>query len=146
MTARCPECRKGPLFYHSPFHYSKFQAVHKECPHCKCNYEPEPGFFWGALYINYGFNVATLVAVSLALWVLFGGVDVWTHIIAVVVTVIVTIPFTTRISRNLMMHWFGPYHFRPELHDNGVDARSEDEMRKLDKARKERARIRNHAR
>lgn len=142
MTARCPECRTGSVFTHSPFHPSKFLNVHDECPHCKCNYEPEPGFFWGAMYINYGFNIAALVAVSLAIWLLFGSVSPWTHVIAVVITVVVTIPFTTRASRVLMLHWFGPFRFRKELFFKGDAARTAEEMRTIEKVRKAREKSR----
>ena len=128
LTARCPDCRRGPIFTHSVASH-KFINVHKECPHCGCNYEPEPGFFWGAMYINYGFNIATMVAVSVALYVLFGIFADVTHIIAIILTIVVTVPLTSRASRILMLHWFGPFKFRDTLFHKGKSARSAQELK-----------------
>lgn len=32
--------------------------------------KPEPGFFWGAMYISYAFSMAIVVAVGIAVFVL----------------------------------------------------------------------------
>lgn len=44
---RCPRCGKGKLF-------SGIFRMLTECPHCRLNYEREPGFYLGAIYFNYG--------------------------------------------------------------------------------------------
>jgi uncharacterized protein (DUF983 family) len=112
FTGRCPVCREGALFS-GPWHQLDFLATNKNCPVCDTQFEPEPGFFYGALYVSYSFNVATLVAVSLFLYVLFDPASPWVYIGATVGTTIVTIPFTARMSRMLWIYLFGPFSYDP---------------------------------
>ena len=91
-----------------------FLATHKNCPHCGTQYEPEPGFFWGAMYINYAFNVGTIAAIGLATWILFDPSSIFAYFIPIFLGIVVTIPFTTRLSRMIMLHAFGPFHFDEE--------------------------------
>ena len=50
----CPKCRKTPLF-ESPFKVSQPLAMNKKCPVCGQRFEPEPGFYYGAMFISYIF-------------------------------------------------------------------------------------------
>ncbi|MEM0997859.1 MAG: DUF983 domain-containing protein [Bacteroidota bacterium] len=85
--------------------------THKNCPNCGVQYEPEPGFFWGAMYINYAFNVATIAAIGIAIMVLFRPESIFAYIVPIIIGIVLTIPFTSRISRLLMLHVFGPFRF-----------------------------------
>lgn len=116
FSGRCPVCREGAMFS-GPWHQLDFLATHKHCPVCNTEFEPEPGFFYGALYVSYSFNVATLVAVCLFLYVLFRPESPWVYIGATIGTTIVTIPFTSRMSRMLWMYWFGPYKYDPNVRE-----------------------------
>lgn len=49
----CPRCRKGDLFITPTFSFQKPFEMYKECPNCSQNYMPEPGFFYGAMFISY---------------------------------------------------------------------------------------------
>jgi hypothetical protein len=33
--------------------------MHEKCSHCGLIYQIEPSFFYGAMYVSYGLNVAT---------------------------------------------------------------------------------------
>ncbi|WP_424964423.1 DUF983 domain-containing protein [Ekhidna sp.] len=37
--------------------------MHKKCPNCSQSLEPEPGFYTGAMYVSYAFQVAIIIAV-----------------------------------------------------------------------------------
>lgn len=41
--------------------------MHKKCDHCGQNFEPEPGFYFGAAYVSYGLTVALWVSLFVAL-------------------------------------------------------------------------------
>ena len=112
FTGRCPVCREGALFT-GPWHSLDFLANHKNCPVCNTQLEPEPGFFYGALYVSYSFNVATLVAVSLFLYVLFNPASPWVYIFASIGTTLLLIPFTARLSRMIWIYVFGPFAYDP---------------------------------
>jgi uncharacterized protein (DUF983 family) len=50
----CPKCRRSQLFKH-PFKVSDPLAMNKQCPVCGQKFEPEPGFYYGAMFISYIF-------------------------------------------------------------------------------------------
>lgn len=50
----CPRCREGQLF-ETPMKLSRPLAMHKKCSVCGLKFEPEPGFFYGAMFISYIF-------------------------------------------------------------------------------------------
>ena len=39
--------------------------MHQRCPHCDADLNPEPGFYWGAMYVSYGFSAAIAITVSI---------------------------------------------------------------------------------
>lgn len=41
--------------------------MHKKCTQCGQNFEPEPGFYFGAAYVSYALTVALWVALFVAL-------------------------------------------------------------------------------
>ena len=47
LRLRCPLCGKGKLF-------RGWFKMHETCSSCGIRYEPEPGFFLGSIYVNYG--------------------------------------------------------------------------------------------
>lgn len=53
VTLRCPRCHTGDLFPSGSFSFDRPFEMHKECPHCGLDYEPEPGFYFGAMFISY---------------------------------------------------------------------------------------------
>ena len=55
LLLRCPLCGQGRLF-------RNWLAMHKHCPHCGVEFEREPGFFLGSIYINYGLTVLIVSA------------------------------------------------------------------------------------
>lgn len=111
---RCPVCREGAVFT-GPWYRINFLETHKECPNCNVTYESEPGFFIGAMYVNYGFNVATLAAVGLFTWLVFNPESPWTYVFAVIGVTLAVIPFTSRMSRMIWIYMFGPFRYDPSI-------------------------------
>ncbi|MCW5911884.1 MAG: DUF983 domain-containing protein [Cyclobacteriaceae bacterium] len=104
--ARCPRCRKGNIFKHRLVQFTRFAAMNSECPVCKASFNPEPGFYFGAMFVSYAFTVAIMVAVWLALYVLADPAD-WIYGIGLVVGAVVFSPLSFRLSRVLWLYWFG---------------------------------------
>ena len=50
---RCPRCAEGRLFKTGTFSFSKPFEMHQNCEVCGQNYFPEPGFYYGAMFISY---------------------------------------------------------------------------------------------
>ena len=52
---KCPSCREGNMFEGSSYNFSlKSFDMPKHCSNCNVNLEPEPGFYFGAMFISYG--------------------------------------------------------------------------------------------
>jgi len=50
---RCPRCRRGDLFPTGSFSFSQPFLQYEHCPKCGQDYFPEPGFYYGAMFISY---------------------------------------------------------------------------------------------
>lgn len=50
----CPRCEQGDLFV-SPMTLSNPLKMNKQCSICGQKFEPEPGFYYGAMFISYIF-------------------------------------------------------------------------------------------
>jgi uncharacterized protein (DUF983 family) len=103
---KCPRCGEGDIFAYPFRRITKFSVMNAKCSQCGASFEPEPGFYFGALYISYAFNVAFFVAVSLALYILIDPPQ-WVYILSIILCSIVFIPFSFRYSRILFLYWFG---------------------------------------
>ncbi len=53
LHMKCPKCREGDLFETGTFSFQKPFDMPDECPVCRQNYMPEPGFYFGAMFISY---------------------------------------------------------------------------------------------
>jgi uncharacterized protein (DUF983 family) len=62
IRLRCPRCGEERLF-------TGLFSMRKQCDHCMLVYEQEPGFFVGAIYINYAVTAVLAMAGFLLLGV-----------------------------------------------------------------------------
>ncbi|MBD1397697.1 DUF983 domain-containing protein [Pontibacter sp. JH31] len=109
LTARCPRCREGDMFPKNTWYTTRFAEMHKSCPCCGQPYEPEPGFYYGAMYVSFGFNVAIFLT---ALFILYQFVEELTMamMIGVVAAVVIfLLPFIFRYSRVIWINFFVRY-------------------------------------
>jgi uncharacterized protein (DUF983 family) len=64
---KCPRCQEGDLFI-APFDWSKPVNMPELCPVCHQKFEPEPGFYYGAMFMSYivsGFFFLAIIAFCL---------------------------------------------------------------------------------
>jgi hypothetical protein len=101
----------GGDFFVSNYSYNlrNFSTMNEECPVCKESFEPEPGFYFGAMFVSYAINVAIMVAVWVASNVLFNDVGVWWLVLASVVTGLALTPVTFRWARLVWINLFVKY-------------------------------------
>ena len=57
LNAKCPRCREGNMFPKGTLYTSKFADMHHNCSCCGQDLEQEPGYYYGAMYVSFGFNV-----------------------------------------------------------------------------------------
>jgi len=112
LNGKCPQCRKGDMFESGALALSTFHKMRTHCTNCGLKYEREPGFFIGAMYVNYAFSVAIIIATGIALNVL-GIYNIYTFLLTVVGVIILLLPFLFRYSRIIYLHLFGGVSFKP---------------------------------
>lgn len=68
---KCAECHEGDMFPTGAFSFNRPFEMHQRCPKCDANMEPEPGFYYGAMFMSYIFSAfISLGIVMLTHWVL----------------------------------------------------------------------------
>lgn len=62
-TKKCPKCRESKLFI-EPMMISKPLDMNERCTTCGQNFMPEPGFYYGAMFISYIMSSFFFLAVA----------------------------------------------------------------------------------
>lgn len=120
LALRCPRCHQGPLFTYPTYRVTKFSQMLDSCPVCGQAYEPEPGFYWGAMFVSYGFSVAIFALSGVGLYYLAGDPAVWVYVLTVAVATVLTMPLVFRYSRALMLYLFGFIRYNPRWAETGA--------------------------
>jgi hypothetical protein len=114
LLGKCPRCREGDMFTYPISKVTKFNVMNRQCPHCGVFFEPEPGFYQGAMYIGYGFTIGFILVIS-ALLFLIGDFSDWVYISVSIGGMILLAPLNYRYSRILYLHFFGGIKYNPHL-------------------------------
>ncbi|MDF1672596.1 MAG: DUF983 domain-containing protein [Vicingaceae bacterium] len=100
---KCPQCGEGDLFCNKNIYkYKGFFDMPDSCPKCQQDFQIEPGFYYGSMYVSYGLTIAITVAIFVAMTVL-NIFSIAGFIIADVVILTVTLPIVFKISRALWL-------------------------------------------
>jgi uncharacterized protein (DUF983 family) len=110
LNNKCPRCHEGD-FFETPNAYDlgRFSKMPESCPVCQQPYEPEPGFYYGAMYVSYALNVAILVAVWVATMVLVPDMNIWWFVLFAGLAGIGLAPLTFRLARLTWINFFVKY-------------------------------------
>lgn len=50
---KCPQCQEGEMFETGSWSFVKSFDMLKRCSECGLNYFPEPGYYYGSMFISY---------------------------------------------------------------------------------------------
>ncbi len=117
LNGKCPRCRSGRMFKKPWYNYGAFTQMNAHCPKCHQRLEPEPGFFFGAMYISYALSVGIFILVFFGTYVLFSP-PFWVYMVNTLVVVLVLLPFLFRSSRILYLYWLGGIKYDPDSNKN----------------------------
>jgi hypothetical protein len=109
LTYKCPRCREGDMFYPGTLYTTKFADMRTSCPCCGQPFEPEPGYYYGAMYVSFAFNVAIFLTAIFILHQIFEEVTMAMMVGVVAVVVVGLLPVIFRLSRALWIHLFVKY-------------------------------------
>lgn len=110
VNFRCPRCHEGAVFEEkNPYKLGKLFKMHENCPHCQLRYEVEPSFFYGAMYVSYGYTVALFVATYIIMnWIYEPSIS--DIVIALAIAVLLLSPLVLRLSRITWLNMFVKYN------------------------------------
>ena len=101
--SKCPKCHQGDLFRSSLLSGKGIYNMYSGCNECDQDFEMEPGFYWGAMYIGYGlFSFYMLGTIALLFW--------WTNLSLnecfglTLIGGIILIPYIARRARVQWIH------------------------------------------
>ncbi|WP_044172064.1 DUF983 domain-containing protein [Flectobacillus major] len=114
VEERCPQCRKAKMFQYPLWRVDKFDKMHNNCPVCNLRFEVEPGFWYGAMFVSYGFSVLLLVILGVMIFYVFNDPPIIGYIVPITVVSLLAVPFNFRISRSVFIHLFGFIKYRPQ--------------------------------
>ena len=109
IKEKCPRCRQGNLYKH-PVISTGFYKMHDRCNNCDQTFEPEPGFYFGAMFISYALTAAMSIIIWVILYFLLNP-PFATYVVVILVTNVVLLPFIFRYSRTLFLFGFGGIRF-----------------------------------
>jgi uncharacterized protein (DUF983 family) len=115
LAQKCPRCHQGPLFKRSAFNLRRFDEMYEDCVACGQYYEPEVGFYWGAMYISYGFSTGIVFLTGVLLYYLANDPPVWVYITTVAAIVVLLTPLLFRYARVVMLYFFGGIRYDAAL-------------------------------
>ncbi|OIN58322.1 DUF983 domain-containing protein [Arsenicibacter rosenii] len=106
---KCPRCQEGDFFItNNAYDLKRFDKMHTHCSHCDLRFEPEPGFFFGAMYVSYAFYVAFIISTFVLFNVLL-QIDLTYYLIGLIPALIMLTPFFFRLARRTWINIFVRY-------------------------------------
>ncbi len=104
VQCKCPKCRVGNLFL-SKRHYDlkSFTDMNKCCPNCGQDFQIEPGFYLGAMWVSYPIVIFIEIILILIGLFLFRIELMFSILLSGIVILILTPPLI-RLSRSLFIH------------------------------------------
>lgn len=109
IQMKCPKCQKGDFFISHPYNLKRAGDIYTNCPNCGVKYSKEPGFYYGAMYVNYALGVALFVSLWVSFNLFFPNVTVgWQIAIIILLTVLLT-PYLYALSKIIWANMFIRY-------------------------------------
>lgn len=114
LQSKCPRCGQGRMFKDSnPYNIYNYDKMNKYCSNCHMDFEPETGFYFGAMYVSYAFCVAISVATFILYATVFGFGRIYIYLIGNSIILFAIWPFAFRVSRVLYL-WMMDTLFKGE--------------------------------
>ena len=106
FKSKCPKCNLGDLYVdNNMYHLRSLGKMKVKCEYCGQLFEPETGFYYGAMYVSYAVSIAAMFVPAYTLYFLFNvGFPV---MLSVVIGIyILFFPVFFRLSRNIWLNIF----------------------------------------
>ena len=111
LFGKCPRCRKGDLFKKPLLNPFSIRGMNKKCEVCQLEFEREPGFFTGAMYVSYAISVGLFLVVGFSVFYILNDPPTWIYMTVITTIVFLIFPYNFKYSRILFLHLFGGVDF-----------------------------------
>lgn len=120
---KCPHCHEGDFFVdRNPYHLATAGDLLDNCPVCARRYTPEPGFYFGGMYVTYAMGVVLFMTIYTAMLLLAPGAPLWANALVVLAAIVGLSPLLYALSKIIWGNLFISY--------KGV-ARTEEERKRM---------------
>ncbi|MGZ3865351.1 MAG: hypothetical protein ACXVJI_23315 [Mucilaginibacter sp.] len=105
LQGKCPHCGKGYVFIKGE-KLLQMPVMHEHCQECNYQFDREPGYFLGAMYLSYGFAVIQAITIFLLVHFLFPALaTIWTPVFIMLV-ILIFAKTNYKLSRVMYIHIF----------------------------------------
>jgi len=109
LTGTCPQCQKESMYIDpNLLHLRNLLTMNEHCSHCNLKFQIEPSFFYGAMYVSYGLNVA--IGILTFIIVFQFDRSMITSFFSILITLLLAFPVVMRLSRNIYINMFVSYN------------------------------------
>lgn len=106
---KCPQCQEGEFFISHPYDFKHAGEMHEHCPNCGLKYSKEPGFYYGAMYVNYALGVALFVTLWVSFNLFFDNISTGWQIGLIIFFTITLTPYLYALSKIIWANFFIKY-------------------------------------
>ena len=107
LECSCPKCRSGQMFALKPTQKWFNTEMNTSCAVCHQTFQPEPGFYYGAMFVSYAFSVVITFVSVFVLYFFFNASSIWAYLLLIASLVLLLWPLMFRYSRSIFLHLFG---------------------------------------
>ncbi len=105
---KCPRCHEGDLYKSSLASMQGIYNMHDNCPKCNQDYQKEPGFYWGAMYIGYALSSGYMLS-AMVLCIFVFDFTVNQSFATAIVGGFLFVPLVARLARAIWINIYVKY-------------------------------------
>lgn len=109
---KCPSCHEGDLFKTPLSSMEGIYNMHDKCQVCGQDFQKEPGFYWGAMYIGYALSSGYMLSAMLLCMFVF-DLTVNQSFVAAIAGGVLIVPIVARTARAVWINIHVKYRGNP---------------------------------
>ncbi len=109
LFIRCPQCHKGKFLEKSPYNFSMFTKVKKQCDCCRLQYSMEPSFYFGSMYVAYGIGVGLMLVIAAISYNISSNFSFLKTFFAICIVLAILGPYINALSKIIWANMFFSY-------------------------------------
>lgn len=102
---KCPNCGQGHVFQKSN-NFFELPVMNDKCEVCAYQFDREPGYFIGAMYISYGLAILQGIITFLICLLIYPSISVFWQIIFVALVILLCGKKNYKLARIFYIHIF----------------------------------------